>query len=135
MPRHITLRNLRKPESDTSNESDCMCESLGLRRGRDTEHVTKKLLRHLLEKTAGKEPMSSEEMANDLSMDVQRVNYHLRNLIDAGFVYREKRQIFLRDGSVKDTIEELRKDTNRVFDRLAAVGEDIDRSLGIEEKK
>ncbi|MFP4523958.1 MAG: ArsR family transcriptional regulator [Candidatus Woesearchaeota archaeon] len=135
MPQHITLNNLRKPENDTASEIDWMCESLGLRRGRDTEHVTMRLVRHMLEKTSGKAPMSSDEMAKDLGIEVQRVNYHLRNLIDTGFFYREKRRIFLRDDSVKDTIEELRKDTNRMFDRLAEVGSHIDEALGIEEKK
>jgi len=135
MSQHITLNNLRKPEKDTASEIDWMCESLGLRRGRDTEHVTKRLVRHMLEKTSGKASMSSDEMAKDLDIDVQRVNYHLRNLIHAGFLYREKRRIFLRDDSVKDTIEELRKDTNRIFDRLAEVGSHIDEALGIKEKK
>jgi predicted transcriptional regulator len=78
---------------------------------------------------------STESISKKLGLEVQRVNYHLRYLIDLGLLYRSKRRIFIREGSISSAIEEIRDDVNRIFDCIAKIGEDIDKKLGFENRK
>jgi predicted transcriptional regulator len=59
------------------------------------------------------------------------VNHHLRNLINTGLIYREKRMLYLRGGSLKAAVQEMRKDSERMFDELEAIAGEIDQEMGI----
>jgi predicted transcriptional regulator len=67
-------------------------------------------------------------------MKISRVNHHLRNLNDSGLVYRKKRLIYLRGGSLKAAVKEMRKDSERIFDELEYMAEEIDSRIGIKNR-
>jgi predicted transcriptional regulator len=137
MYREIRIRAVRKPiRKDPDEDIKWLCGSLGLCSGRDTEELSRKILIGLLQRFAEeKKPIASEDIAFDLKIKQARVNHHIRNLIESGFVYRDKKKIFLRGGSLKSTIEEIKKDTERVFDELINIAEEIDNSVGINNRK
>jgi len=136
MPQQIILRNLQRPnEVDVADDIEWLGNSFGFSAGRDTEKVTSRILKNVLQEVSSEGSTSTENIAEDLDLSIQRVNYHLRTLIDAGFLFREKRLIFVRQGSVKSAVEEMRRDANRIFDNLSRIGDEIDEALGFRNRQ
>lgn len=135
MTQRIVLQNVQKPVRKMLDEDVVwVCDSLGFSTGRDLESITPKTVLMLLENLRKRPGVPSELLADELAISLGRVNYHIRSLIDAGFLYRERRLIRLRAGSVRAAVEEMRKDANRIFDELAAVAEEIDSRMGFESR-
>ena len=107
MVQQIILRHLEKPRVK-SLEEDLLwfCNSFGFTSGRDIENTSTKIIFALLDKLSNDEVTSSEALAKDLEMKISRVNHHLRNLNDSGLVYRKKRLIYLRGGSLKAAVKD-----------------------------
>jgi len=135
MYQHIILKHIEKPRDKLVQEDvDWMCESFGFRAGRDLDHISSKLIFSILRRIAANRRASSDMVANELHISPARVNYHVRNIIDSGFLFRDGHHIFLRAGSVKSAVEEMRKDANRIFDELSEIAEDIDGKLGFKNR-
>jgi len=135
MAQQIILRELQKPrEINLHDDIDWLGESFGFSAGRDTDKITAKILQNLLEDIGKEGSTSTEQLSNNLDIEIQRVNYHLRTLVDSGFICREKRLIVLRQGSVKAAVDEMRKDASRMFDNLSVIAEEIDKSLGLKNR-
>jgi predicted transcriptional regulator len=135
MAQQIMLRELQRPKKININEDiDWLGESFGFSAGRDTDKVTAKILRSVIYEVANIGCTSTEKISKGLNIEVQKTNYHLKTLVDAGFLYREKRSILVRQGSVKSAVEEIRKDANRIFDSLSVIAEEIDKSLGLKNR-
>ncbi len=135
MLQQIVVRNIEKPrEKRLRNDIRWVCNSFGFVAGRDVECVSEKIVEDLLYHYPRKGPILSEGLANDLDISLARVNHHLRNLMESGFLYRQKRHIVLRGGSLKSAVEEIRKDVNRILDDLTSVAEDVDKRLGMKNR-
>jgi len=132
MPQQIVLINLEKPR-EKSLEKDIywLCDSFGLSSGRDVDNMATRIVMSLLDNISENEQISSEMIAKSLNVNLSRVNHHLRNLINSGLVYREKRRLYLRGGSLKAAVQEMRKDSERMFDELEAIAAEIDQEMGI----
>jgi len=135
MIKEIILKNIEKPHIKTL-EGDLLwfCDSFGFSSGRDTENTARRIIFSLLDKLSNDETTSSEALAEDLEIKISRVNHHLRNLNDSGLLYRKKRLIYLRGGSLKAAVEEMRKDSERIFDELEIIAEEIDSTIGIKNR-
>ena len=135
MYQEITLRQLEKPH-DKKLPADVLwvCDSFGLTSGRDLEQLSSRIFLDFLEKFSSELRVSSEALAEDLEISPARVNHHLRNLMDSGIIYRERRHILLRGGSLKGAVEEMRKDADRIFDELSDMAEEIDKNLGLKNR-
>ncbi len=129
MGREITIRELRQPGRCKAEERiRWLAESLGLAgKGAST---SEKILACLLT-TKAEEGMATEAVARALKISPQRVNYHVRTLVSTGLLYREKKKIFLRQGSIKGAVEELRRDANRILDAIAKTAEEVDEEVGL----
>jgi len=135
MAQQIILRHLEKPRVKSLEEDLLwLCNSFGFSSGRDTENISTRIIFSLLDKLSNDEITSSEALAKDLEMKISRVNHHLRNLNDSGLVYRKKRLIYLRGGSLKAAVKEMRKDSERIFDELEYMAEEIDSRIGIKNR-
>lgn len=135
MSQQIILKEIQKPkEANLYKDIEWLGDSFGFLKGRDTEKIISKILQALLIEVAREGKTTSERLSQDLEIDTQRVNYHLRTLLEAGFIYREKRAIVLRHGSVKSAVEEIRKDANRILDNLSIIAEEIDKNLGLKNR-
>jgi predicted transcriptional regulator len=135
MVQQIILRYLDKPHVKSLEEDLLwLCDSFGFSSGRDTENTATRIVFSLLEKLSNDEITSSEALAEDLEIKISRVNHHLRNLNDSGLLYRKKRLIYLRGGSLKAAVKEMRKDSERIFDELESIAEEIDLRVGIKNR-
>jgi predicted transcriptional regulator len=135
MIHEIILKNIEKPRIK-SLEEDLLwfCNSFGFSSGRDIENTATRIIFTLLDKLSNEESISSEDLAGDLDIKVSRVNHHLRNLNDSGLLYRKKRLIYLRGGSLKAAVREMRKDSERIFNELEKAAEEIDSIIGIKNR-
>jgi len=135
MGQQIILRHLEKPHIKSLEEDLLwLCNSFGFSSGRDTENTSTRIIFSLLDKLSSDEITSSEALAEDLEIKISRVNHHLRNLNDSGLLYRKKRLIYLRGGSLKAAVKEMRKDSERIFDELESIAEEIDSRIGIKNR-
>lgn len=131
MQQKILIRKLEKPkEKDVETDINWVVESFGWSSGRDTEETATRIVESLLKKFADRVAVQTNMIADDLDMSNHRINHHIRNLIDSGVLYRKGREIYLRGGSVKEAVEEMRKDANRIFDEIEEIAEEIDDTLG-----
>jgi predicted transcriptional regulator len=110
------------------------CDSFGFSSGRDIEKTATKIIFSLVDKLSNNEVTSSEDLAGDLNITISRVNHHIRNLNDSGLLYRKKRLLYLRGGSLKAAVKEMRKDSERIFDELENIAEEIDSIKGIKNR-
>jgi predicted transcriptional regulator len=135
MVQQIILRNLEKPRIK-SLEEDLLwfCDSFGFSSGRDTGNTANRIIFSLLEKVSNDSESSSEALAEDLDMKISRINHHLRNLNESGLLYRKKRLIYLRGGSLKAAVREMRKDSERILDELESIAEEIDLMMGLKNR-
>jgi len=136
MPQQIILINLEKPrEKKLEHDISWLCNSFGLSSGRDTENLATQIVTDLLKQLAMKEErVSSDKIAEDLDVTPSRVNHHVRNLINTGLLYRDRRALYLRGGSLKAAVREMRKDSDRIFDELEEIAEEIDRQMGLKNR-
>lgn len=136
MPQQIILINLEKPR-DKKLEEDIhwFCNSFGLSSGRDTENIATQIVHDLLQQISEREDrVSSDAIAENLDVNLSRVNHHIRNLINAGLIYRQKRALHLRGGSLKAAVQEMRKDSERMFQELEEMAEEIDEQMGLQNR-
>ncbi len=133
MPQQIILINLEKPrEKKLEEDIHWFCNSFGLSSGRDTENIATQIIHDLLQQISKREDrISSDAIADNLDVNISRVNHHIRNLINAGLVYRQKRALYLRGGSLKAAVQEMRKDSERMFQELEEMAEEIDEQMGL----
>lgn len=133
MRQRIIICDIDKPRITSHNEElRWICESLGLITGRDVENISFKIMCKLLEKFRNQSIVGTEIIASALKVEAPRVNHHIRNLIESGIIFREKRKIALRGRSLTAAIEEMRKDSERMFNELIGVSKKIDISFGLE---
>ena len=135
MFQQIVIRHLEKPRAkDVEKDIEWVCDSLGFSSGRDIEDVSIRIFRNILERIAMENMVSSESIADDLDITQSRVNHHIRNLMDAGMLFRYKKLIALRGGSLKSAVEELKKDSDRIFEDLIRMADEIDHAMNLKHR-
>jgi predicted transcriptional regulator len=133
MFQQIFLKNLDAPfekEKDLNNNISWICESFCLSSGRDINNIAAQVFKEILAKQRAV-LVSSNYLSDEMDLSIGVVNYHLRNLIDSGFLFRKKKSIFIRGGCLKYAVQELRKDTELFFDRMESIAEKIDEKMNL----
>ena len=131
----IVLRNLNKPRvRDIDKEFEWICDTLGFSSGRDMEDISIRIFRNVLSRLTEEEYISSESIADELDITQSRVNHHIRNLMEAGMLFRYKKLIALRGGSLKVAIEELKRDSDRIFEDIIKMAEEIDNAMELKRR-
>lgn len=133
MERRIVIRKIEMPKKNSVKEDlRWFCESLDLKNGRDTEETSFKVLCELLEQLSEDRLIATEEIAKSLNMESPRINHHIRSLMESGIFLREKRKIALSGGSLTAAIEEMRRESDEMFERITEVAKRIDEKIGYE---
>ena len=133
MRQRIIIMDINKPRVDKPKEEiKWICESLGFRSGRDIEDTSFKILNEMLGQFKKHDNIATEEIAKSLRIESPTVNHHIRNLMESGFVLREKRKVVLRGGSLSHAIEEMKRDSDKMFERIMEVARKIDDEFGLD---
>lgn len=127
MEQQILLNDRHRPRRRAlASDVDWLCHSFGIPAGRDTEHISPRIVRLVIEAPDG---VTSDELARALDIEQQRVLYHLRGLIRTGLLVRRKRHVMLRRETLERSIRELQRDADRIFENLREVASGIDEEL------
>ena len=128
----ITIVTIRKPSRKNINEElQWLGSSLGLFNLRDKDKSCFRIFIELVKSAKTKKPLTSDDIAANLSLSRGTVIHHIRKLIDAGIVVHNKNQYLLRVDSVQELIKEVEKDLQRSMDSLKDIASDIDGWLGL----
>ena len=133
MRQRIIIKDINMPKNEKStNEIKWICDSLGFTSGRDIEDTSFKIMNKLLEQFKKHDIVATEEIAKSLRIEAPTVNHHIRNLMETGFLFREKRKIALRGGSLSAAIEEMRRDSDKMFEKIMEVAKKIEDDFDLE---
>ena len=123
----ISIRSYQPPRQvDLDLEIDWVCSCLGLVSGRDVSRTAEEIFRRILEANRHEKSVTSEKLAEDLELSRGAVNHHLRSFIESGLIVRRKRRIFLRSSTLSGTLEEMRRDADRIFEDLIRTAKNLD---------
>jgi len=126
----ITLTEQRDTPRDVREQINWLCRTLGLQQGHD--NIMEKLFQTLLYDAAKRdEGPTSERLSQLLAAEQQRVNYHLRTLIETGLVKREKKRLRLKEPTLAANIRELQRRVNTILAKSIRTAEEIDQRLGL----
>ncbi len=125
----IHLKKVRTPApGDLVEDIDFICQSFGYFSQRDKNNTAGRIFR-LLVKDSG-EGLTSDEIAIQLDLSRGAIIYHLNNFMAAGLVVKERNRYRLRSQSLQKSIEEIRQDTQRIFNQMLKIAQEIDDELG-----
>lgn len=125
------LLAVRKPPIvDFEKDFEWVCRIFGFLESRDKMKTAYHIFRSILENAAGKGGVTSDELAVKLQVSRGTVVHHLRKFIKSGLVIYHESRYKLRGTSLKNTIEEIQRDINRIFEDLKLISMAIDEELG-----
>ncbi len=117
----IRIKALRKPNSEDLNSLlDWLCSVF------DLELTQKDIFKELAKTSIRGRGITSKELNMKLSIPRSTIIYQLNRMIDYGFVIKKGRRYFLRNGSLKNTIEEMNEIIYRQIDYMLKIAEKID---------
>ena len=135
MTEQIILKCIEQPrKKDINLDLDWICNSMGFSSGRDIDDTAARIFDDIVNDIARRQEVTSQNIASELDITVNTVNHHMRNFVASGFFVRRRNVIFLRGGSMKRTILEIKRDADRMFEDLLIMAEEVDRKLKIENR-
>jgi len=133
--RRVTIVKIRKPAQKIVNQDlQWFCSTLGLFSLRDKNSSCFRIFVELLKSAKQSRPISSDEIGYKLGLTRGTVVHHLNRLIDSGMIINEGNGYTLRVNNLEELVDEIKKDTDRVFDNLKSVAQDLDNDLGFEKR-
>ena len=128
----ITIINIRKPShSELNQELQFFGQSLGLFNLRDKDKSCFRIFIELLKSAKKQEQLTSDEIAEKLSLSRGTVIHHMNKLMESGIVVHEKNRYLLRVDNLSALINEVEKDIQRTCNDLKEISEEIDKRLGL----
>ncbi|MDW8048169.1 MAG: ArsR family transcriptional regulator [Nitrososphaerota archaeon] len=135
LARYIIL-DIRVPtHADYEADIEWICRCFGFLEARDKEKTASKIFRIMLEAMREGRGLTSDEVAEAVGMTRGTVVHHLNRMIGSGLIVRRAGQYELRGLSLQRTVQEIRKDVNRVLDNAEQVAKSIDEALRISQHK
>ncbi len=127
----LTLWKLRKENTDNINqELQWLGNSLGLFNLRDRDSSCFRIFILLVRKAKRNEPVSSDDLAEQLNLTRGTVVHHLTRLMDSGLVVHAGRKYILRERDLNQVVKDIHKDMELVFSEILEVAQEVDKKLG-----
>jgi predicted transcriptional regulator len=127
----ITIVSSRKPRRNLNDELQWFGNSLGLFSLRDKDRSCFRLFIELLKAAKAHQALSSDALSERLKLTRGTTVHHLNKLMETGIVVREGNRYILRVDNLEYLIEELRRDSDRMFHDLQKIAKEIDGFLGL----
>jgi predicted transcriptional regulator len=132
MEQKITVQKVnRSSNKSIKEEIEWICDSLCLSNGRDVEGISLKIMQGLLDLFSKNELVSTEEISKNLGIKPHVINHHIRKLMESGIIFRKKRKIALRGGSLSGAIEEMKEDSDAIFDKLLNISKIVEKEINL----
>lgn len=126
----ITIVSINRPSQKNINqELQWLGSSLGLVNLRDKDKSCFRVFIELLKSAKAGSLLSSDDIANKLSLTRGTVIHHINRLIESGLVVHEGSTYTLRVSNLRMLIDELEKDARRTWEDLRDIAREIDKQL------
>ena len=126
----ITIKRIRKPATKNINEElQWLGNSLGLFSLRDKDKSCFRIFIELLKTSKQGNTLTSDDLAQKLSLTRGTVIHHIHRLNESGIVVQEKAGYRLRVENLSRLIDEIEKDVNEACKQLREIAEEIDKKL------
>jgi len=119
------------PVPDVEKDFEWVCRTFGFLESRDKKRTAYRVFRAIVEATTQNRGVTSDELAEKYQLSRGTMVYHLNKLTKSGLIIHHEGQYKLRGRSLKDTITEVQRDVNRIFEDLQNIAESIDNTLGL----
>jgi len=130
MQRRITIVDMPAPRGhDINYELQWLGNALGLFGERDRDKSCFRIFITLVKQSPHR-AMSSDGIADQLSLTRGTVVHHINRLMSSGIVIKERDGYILRRDNLQQLISELHRDMDRVFKKLEHVSKEIDSWMG-----
>jgi len=126
----VEVRQIKREGEDLDSLIRWIARSFGLASDRGN-NTCLNILKELLLEFKRKGFVTSQELAQSLNLSREIVNYHLRTLMACGLIYRERNRYYLRGRTLRESIEELERDIERILINIKDIAESIDKILGL----
>ena len=132
--RKIAVQDLRLPP-EGEDDIEWICRSLNLFTKKDTDKSAYKVFRILIQSSIEGEPKTSAEIADELDLTRGTILFHMKKFSSSGLVRQiPGRRYILRESCLEDTLEDMMRDTERMFARMRKIAADIDREFGFDKR-
>ncbi|MEM2875928.1 MAG: helix-turn-helix domain-containing protein [Candidatus Bathyarchaeia archaeon] len=119
------------PTADLDKDVEWFCKCFGFLESRDKEKTAARIFKTLLEAMKQGKGLSSDELAEKIGLTRGTMVYHLNKLIQSGLAVHREGRYELRGMSLRRTVQEVRRDINRVLENIEQVAQSIDEALGL----
>jgi len=127
----VTVRKVEKPfKQDFEHQLTWICSSLGFFEPIDKDKNAAAVFKEIVLATEKGEALTSTALAERIGMSRGAVINHLNNLIRSGLIEKNGRFYSARSRSMKNTIEEIEEDVERIFVQLKRAAQEIDEQIG-----
>jgi biotin operon repressor len=132
MRRRITIIDLPTPRGhDINYELQWLGNALGLFTERDRDKSCFRVFVTLVKETNRDQPLSSDQIADQLDLSRGTVVHHINRLIDSGIVIHTRSGYTLRMDTLQQVVNEIQRDTERMLQNMKKISKDIDEWLGL----
>ncbi len=131
MAKKITIVKVRRSSQENINqELQWLGNSFGLFNLRDKDSSCFRIFITLVRKSKRNEAISSDKIADQLSLTRGTVVHHLSKLMDSGIVIRERTGYLLRENTLQQVVRDMKRDVEQMFIEMMDVAQEIDEKLG-----
>ncbi len=131
----IILKNERLPaRKKLDDDLDWLCRSMGISSGRDVDKNAICMFKIVVRGASDGKRITSDFLSDKMNLTRGAINHHLRWFIDSGIFVRDKCEIKLREDSIRQTIREIKRDSERIFEDLLDIASNVDNEIGIYRK-
>jgi biotin operon repressor len=128
----FTILNVRRSrEINYDTDLKWLCRSFGFLSSRDKQETAYTIFKVILEISSHKEGLTSDSLAEKIGLSRGAMIHHLNKLIKSGLIIHQGSNYKLRGKSLLNTIQEIQKDIDRIFDNIIEVCKSIDLNLGL----
>jgi predicted transcriptional regulator len=130
--RRITIIRTKQPQLESLNDAiQWFGGSLGLFSLRDKDKSCFRLFIELLKTARTQDIISSDDLAIRLGLTRGTVVHHLNKLLEAGIIINNRNRYELRVSSLTSLIDELERDSKKIFEEMRQVAHSVDTQLGL----
>ncbi|MFH1055217.1 MAG: ArsR family transcriptional regulator [Candidatus Altiarchaeota archaeon] len=123
------IKKKKSQEKTLENDLEWFCSSLGLCEQIDKDRTAQAIFKSLLESTYNGEGMRSDDISERVGKSRGAVVNHLNKLISSGLVVRHGTRYELREENLHNTMAEMRRDMDRIFEDMEEIAQEIDRRM------
>jgi len=125
----ITIAHVKKPkQKDINQDLQWFSKSIGLINSRDKEKSCFRIFIELLKADKG---LTSDEIADFSNLTRATIIHHIKNLIEAGIVKKDKNRYYLVARNLEGVVKKIENDLEITLRELKDVARYLDKEIKI----